>query len=136
MGGFFTGTDAGWCCKRFATARITRDRRVRRRSLLALVRVLLLSIPLAVIPNIAVAASDSLVAQSNLSASQAAAIVRGEHGGRVLSVVPSFRGDERGYRVRVLVGGDRVKTVFVGDTRTRNPSPRNSASRGKKPRKN
>lgn len=65
------------------------------------------------------AVSDSLFAQPTVSASQAAAIVRSQHGGRVLSVVPSFRGKVRGYRVRVLIGGERVKTVFIADQRTR-----------------
>ena len=67
----------------------------------------------------AAAVSDSLFAQPTVSASQAAAIVRNQHGGRVLSVVPSFRGKVRGYRVRVLIGGERVKTVFIADQRKR-----------------
>jgi len=136
MGGFFTGTDAGRCCNLYALAQKPRELRVIFRSRLRFSSVLFATILLIASPKIAFAASDSLLAQPNLSASQAAAIVRGEHGGRVLSVVPSFRGDERGYRVRVLVGGDRVKTVFVGDTRQRGQSSRNNGSRNKSSRKN
>ena len=56
---------------------------------------------------------SSFVAEPSLSATQAAAQVRRAHGGRVLSVSPSRRGDSLGYRVRVLVDGGRVKTVYV-----------------------
>jgi hypothetical protein len=46
---------------------------------------------------------------SGMSAEQAAAIVRGAYGGRVVSVKSA--GD--GYSVRVLLEGGRVKTVQV-----------------------
>jgi uncharacterized membrane protein YkoI len=46
---------------------------------------------------------------SGMSAEQAASIVRGAYGGRVVSVKPSGRG----YNVRVLLDGGRVKTVQV-----------------------
>lgn len=82
------------------------------------------------------ATRDSLFAQPRVSASQAAAIVRGRHGGRVLSVVPSSRGEQQGYRVRILIGGERVKTVFVADqngaeNRSRRDSPRRDNSRNR-----
>jgi uncharacterized membrane protein YkoI len=46
---------------------------------------------------------------SGMSAEQAASIVRGAYGGRVVSVKPSGGG----YNVRVLLDGGRVKTVQV-----------------------
>jgi len=58
--------------------------------------------------------SNSFVAQPSLTAAEAAAKVRREHGGRVLSVNPARRGDALGYRVRVLIDGGRVKTLYVG----------------------
>ena len=60
-------------------------------------------------------APRSPLVQQNMSAAQAAAIVRSRHGGRVLSVQPGRRGEVRGYRVRILVDGARVREVFVGD---------------------
>ena len=39
--------------------------------------------------------------------------VRRETGGRVLSVAPTERAGRRGYDVRVLLGGKRVRKVFV-----------------------
>ena len=59
------------------------------------------------------APSSSFVAQPSLTAAQAAAKVRREHGGRVLSVNPARRGDALGYRVRVLIDGGRVKTLYI-----------------------
>lgn|GEM_PF-4840123 len=53
------------------------------------------------------------VTQPTLSAAEAAARVRQLHGGRVLSVNASRLGDTLGYKVRVLVNGGRVKTVYV-----------------------
>ena len=44
---------------------------------------------------------------------QAANEVRRQTGGRVLSASPSERGGQRGYEVRVLVDGKRVKSYFV-----------------------
>jgi hypothetical protein len=64
---------------------------------------------------------NSLVSQPSLSAAQAAASVRSEQGGgRVLSVSPASRGGLSGYRVRILVDGGRVKTIFVGEQRPAN----------------
>lgn len=48
-----------------------------------------------------------------ISLEQATNIVRRRTGGRVLSATPSDRGRQRGFEVRVLVGGKRVKKVFV-----------------------
>ena len=39
--------------------------------------------------------------------------VRRDTGGRVLSVSPSVKGGKRGYSVRVLLEGKRVKQIFV-----------------------
>jgi len=44
---------------------------------------------------------------------QAADMVRRQTGGRVLSAAPVSKGAERGYNVRVLVDGKRVKQYFV-----------------------
>ncbi len=61
---------------------------------------------------------NSLVSQPSLSAAQAAASVRAQQGGgRVLSVSPVNRGGLNGYRVRILIDGGRVKTIFVGEQR-------------------
>jgi hypothetical protein len=48
-----------------------------------------------------------------VSLEQAADRVRRETGGRVLSATPATRGGERGYSIRVLLDGKRVKQVFV-----------------------
>lgn len=58
-------------------------------------------------------AQRASVTQPTVSAAQAATRVRQLHGGRVLSVNTSRRGDTVGYKVRVLVDGGRVKTVYV-----------------------
>lgn len=47
---------------------------------------------------------------SGISADQAASIVRGSFGGRVVSVKSAGKG---GWKVRVLLDGGRVKTVHV-----------------------
>jgi len=77
--------------------------------------------------------SSSFVAQpqssARVSAAQAAAQVRRAHGGRVLSVSPARRGDALGYRVRVLVDGGRVKTVYVASGRVNHSAPPNPAVR-------
>lgn len=73
--------------------------------------------------------SSSFIAQPNVSAAQAAARVRRLHGGRVLSVSPSRRGDALGYRVRVLVAGGRVKTVYVDSGNANDAAPSNPAVR-------
>lgn len=44
---------------------------------------------------------------------QAADTVRRQTGGRVLSATPVNKGGERGYNVRVLVDGKRVKQYYV-----------------------
>jgi len=44
---------------------------------------------------------------------QAAAMVRRQTGGRVLSATPVNKNGERGYNVRVLVDGKRVKQYYV-----------------------
>ncbi len=53
--------------------------------------------------------------QGGVSLDQAADMVRRTYGGRVLSITPVNRGGEEGFRVRVLVDGGRVKSVFVDD---------------------
>lgn len=56
---------------------------------------------------------QSLVRPSGVTRDQAANMVRRETGGRVLSATPAERGGQRGYEVRVLIDGKRVKSVFV-----------------------
>jgi uncharacterized membrane protein YkoI len=48
-----------------------------------------------------------------ISLEQAADTVRRQTGGRVLSATPVKKGGERGYNVRVLVDGKRVKQYYV-----------------------
>jgi len=48
-----------------------------------------------------------------ISLEQAADKVRRETGGRVLSASPEEKGGRRGYSVRVLVDGKRVKQYYV-----------------------
>jgi uncharacterized membrane protein YkoI len=55
-----------------------------------------------------------------ISMEQAADMVRRDTGGRVLSATPTERGDRRGYEIRVLLDGKRVKKVFV-DSQTKPP---------------
>lgn len=91
--------------------------------------VVLLALTL-VVPALAGAAPDwrrgvqeqlepsTLVRPSSISLEQAANKVRRETGGRVLSASASERGGERGYDIRVLLEGKRVKSYFVdGDGR-------------------
>ena len=52
-------------------------------------------------------------APAAISLEQAADKVRRETGGRVLSATPSEQAGKRGYSVRVLLDGKRVKKVFV-----------------------
>ena len=52
-------------------------------------------------------------APAAISLEQAADKVRRETGGRVLSATPTEQGGRRGYSVRVLLDGKRVKKVFV-----------------------
>jgi hypothetical protein len=49
----------------------------------------------------------------SVSLEQAADNVRRQTGGRVLSATPVNKGGQRGYSVRVLLDGKRVKQVFV-----------------------
>jgi len=72
--------------------------------------------------------SRSFVAQPSVSAAQAAAHVRRTHGGRVLSVSPARRGNALGYRVRVLIDGGRVKTVYVDSGQSNLPAPSQRSS--------
>lgn len=51
--------------------------------------------------------------QGGISVEQAAAMVRRETGGRVLSAKPVKNNGERGYNVRVLIDGKRVKQYYV-----------------------
>ena len=52
---------------------------------------------------------------SGISVEQAAAMVRRETGGRVLSANPTKSNGQRGYNVRVLVDGKRIKQYYVDD---------------------
>ena len=79
---------------------------------------LLLTLPLSAIAPAALA--ERAVAPNNFSkqpgmitTEQAANIVRRESGGRVLSIKPVDKGGERGYDVRVLIDGKRVKQYYV-----------------------
>lgn len=49
----------------------------------------------------------------SISMEQCANAVRRRTGGRVLSVTPARRGDDRGCEVRVLIDGKRLKDYFV-----------------------
>ena len=74
-----------------------------------------------VVPAVAPAASHAgQQAQPNyysepvgISLEQAADKVRRKTGGRVLSANPVSKGGQRGYNIRVLVDGKRVKQYFV-----------------------
>ncbi len=50
---------------------------------------------------------------AGISVEQAAATVRRETGGRVLSANPVNKGGQRGFNVRVLIDGKRVKQYYV-----------------------
>ena len=50
---------------------------------------------------------------TGITLEQAADTVRRRTGGRVLSATPTGKGSERGYNVRVLVDGKRVKQYYV-----------------------
>lgn len=56
---------------------------------------------------------NNLVRPPGITLEQAANEVRRETGGRVLSASPAERGGQRGYEVRVLLDGKRVKSYFV-----------------------
>ena len=49
----------------------------------------------------------------SISLEEATEIVRRAYGGRVLSASPATQNGKRGYKIRVLLDGGRVKTVFV-----------------------
>jgi len=69
------------------------------------------------------AAQNKLVDnQPGISIEKATEIARGAFGGRVLSAVPVNRGDKRGFEVRMLLNGKKVKKVFIdhrGDVKSR-----------------
>ena len=56
---------------------------------------------------------QQLVSPPAITLEQAADKVRRETGGRVLSAAPTKKAGKRGYDVRVLLDGKRVKKVFV-----------------------
>ena len=59
-------------------------------------------------------ASNSFFAQpASISLKQATKIAKEHTGGRVLSASPKRRGEQVEYRVRMLVNGERVRTVVV-----------------------
>ena len=58
-------------------------------------------------------ADQVLAANSAISLEEATEIVRRAYGGRVLSASPTSKNGKKGYQVRVLLDGGRVKTVFV-----------------------
>ncbi len=58
-------------------------------------------------------ADQVLAAKSTISLEEATEIVRRAYGGRVLSASPTTKNGKKGYQVRVLLDGGRVKTVFV-----------------------
>jgi len=63
---------------------------------------------------------QTLTRPPGISLEQATNMVRRETGGRVLSATPVDRGGQRGYEVRVLIDGKRVKNYYVdGDGRMR-----------------
>jgi uncharacterized membrane protein YkoI len=99
-----------------------------RRTLAALARraAALLVLALMVAPQASLAASpdwrrgvqeqlepNTLVRPPGITLEQAADEVRRQTGGRVLSASPAERSGQRGYEVRVLLDGKRVKSYFV-----------------------
>lgn len=73
---------------------------------------------LVALPSVAAAgemrwADQVLAAKSTISLEEATEIVRRAYGGRVLSASPTTKNGKKGYQVRVLLDGGRVKTVFV-----------------------
>ncbi len=53
------------------------------------------------------------VSDAGISVERATQIVRSAYGGRVVSAVPARRGNETGYRVRVVLDDGHVRNVFV-----------------------
>lgn len=95
-----------------------RVRRARRLGLLVWVAVLLALPLLAPAPAAAREAdprNDLVIGPpvNGITLEQAANKVRRQTGGRVLSATPVQNGRERGYNVRVLVDGKRVKQYYV-----------------------
>lgn len=86
---------------------------------LALLSMLLVAGPAAAAPDWRRAMQEQLEPHSlvenlpGISLEQAANKVRRETGGRVLSASPIDRGGQRGYEIRVLLDGKRVKSYFV-----------------------
>ncbi|HEX7034981.1 MAG TPA: PepSY domain-containing protein [Pseudomonadales bacterium] len=95
--------------------------RVRRAAVLglALLSTLLVAGPAAAAPDWRRAMQEQLEPHTlvenlpGISLEQAANKVRRETGGRVLSASPIDRGGQRGYEIRVLLDGKRVKSYFV-----------------------
>lgn len=98
--------------------RVGRSEQVIRRQALArraLIGLLLLS-PLALSPAVQAdqqAEPNYYSRPAGISLEQAADMVRRETGGRVLSASPVNNGGQRGYNIRVLVDGKRVKQYYV-----------------------
>lgn len=80
-----------------------------------LLAALMLVLPLALGSATAVAQSQTYnyTKQGGISVEQAAAMVRRETGGRVLSANPVKSNGQRGYNIRVLIDGKRVKKYYV-----------------------
>ena len=82
---------------------------------------LLIVVGLALTPAVSVHAapasqqSYNYSKQAGISVEQAAAMVRRETGGRVLSANPTKSNGQRGYNIRVLVDGKRIKQYYVDD---------------------
>ena len=79
----------------------------------ALVVLPAISVPAAAAP--ATQQSYNYTKSSGISVEQAAAMVRRETGGRVLSANPTKKNGQRGYDIRVLVDGKRIKQYYVDD---------------------
>ena len=85
----------------------------RRWWLLWLVLVLPLSLPVVLHAGQKSEPSHLVNPVGGISLEQAADTVRRRTGGRVLSAAPVEKGRDRGYNVRVLVDGKRVKQYYV-----------------------
>ena len=90
----------------------------RRRALARPLAALLVIVGLALAPVSVHAApasqqSYNYTKQAGISVEQAAAMVRRETGGRVLSANPTKNNGQRGYNIRVLVDGKRIKQYYV-----------------------
>ena len=99
-------------------SRRARDRSVngsRTRSRLVLLILLLPFSMLAIAAPAQQPQSYNYSKQGGISVEQAAAMVRRETGGRVLSANPVKNNGQRGYNIRVLIDGKRVKQYYVDD---------------------